>query len=219
MNFAGSGVHSINNCQRFNPDTHLSEFLAAFLESLFNRNANTFQCSACLFEDFDQSEDCAAIGEEIIDNQNVVVRTDKFLGYDNVVDLFMGKGFNFCRIDIAVQIDALRLFGKDNRNAEMLSGNTCNSDAGGFDGQDFVDRTVSEQSGLFFSEGIKQIGIHLVIEKTVNFQNVSFFDNAIPGNSFFQQFHSIIPFGINFDGLYILDIGDIWTGKADRASE
>ena len=71
---------------------------------------------------------------------------EELLRYDHVVHSPVCEGLNLCGIHLAVQIDALGFFRKDHRNAEILGCDASNADSGRFDGQDLVDRAVSEQT-------------------------------------------------------------------------
>ena len=114
----------------------------------------------------------------------MVVRTEKLLRNDNLILTLMRKGFNLGNINLAVDIDALGLFRKHDRNAEMTCHNAGNANTGCLNGNDLVDRLVRETALELLAHLIKQVNIHLMVQKTVYLQNVAFLNNAILGNSF-----------------------------------
>ena len=58
------------------------------------------------------------------------------------------------------------------------------ADAGRLDREDLRDGSVGEQPLELLAHLIKQVNIHLMIQKTVYLQNVAFLNNAILDNSF-----------------------------------
>ena len=73
----------------------------------------------------------ASIGKEIIDQKNMVFRSEEFFGKDYIIYFFMCKGFHFGAVHFPVKIQTLRLFGKNNRYIEILSCDAGNADARG----------------------------------------------------------------------------------------
>ena len=54
--------------------------------------------------------DRAAVGQEIVDNQNMILRPDVLFGNDYIVYPLVGKGFNLGGVHLSVDIDALSFF-------------------------------------------------------------------------------------------------------------
>ena len=75
----------------------------------------------------------------------------------------MGKGFYFCGVNIAGDIQRARFLGKDNRDVKVTRGNAGNGNAGGFDGQNFIDLSISELALKFLPDFLQQRDIDLVV--------------------------------------------------------
>ena len=114
----------------------------------------------------------------------MVVRTEELLRNDNLILTLMCKGFNLGNINLAVDVDTLGLLRKHDRNAEMTSHDAGNANAGCLNGNDLVDRLVRETALELLTHLIKQVNIHLMVQKAVYLQNVAFLNNAILDNSF-----------------------------------
>ena len=44
----------------------------------------------------------------------------------------------------------------------------CRGDAGGFDGYNFVDAGVGEESSKLFANLVHQLGVHLVVDEAIH---------------------------------------------------
>ena len=55
LDCAGLGVHALHDCQRLHVKALLAQALAAGLEALLNRNADTFNRSASRFDNLEQA--------------------------------------------------------------------------------------------------------------------------------------------------------------------
>ena len=126
-----------------------------------------------------KSHQSTSVGQEIINYKHMVLRTQKFFGENYIINFFVGKGFDSCMINLAVNIDTLSLFCKYYRYMKILSGNTGNADAGSLDGQDFGDLFTWKPSAELLSDFVDQINIHLMIQKAVYFQYIAWFYHAI----------------------------------------
>ena len=62
----------------------------------------------------------------------------------------------------------------------------------GSDGQDLVDAGIRETAVKLFADFFKQVDIHLMIQKAVYFEDISFFNDSVFANSFFQKLHSFL---------------------------
>ena len=114
----------------------------------------------------------------------MVVRTEELLRNDNLILTLMRKGFDLGNINLAVDVDALGLLCKHDRNTEMTCHNAGNANTGCLNGNDLVDRLVRETALELLAHLIKQVNIHLMVQKAVYLQNVAFLNNAILDNSF-----------------------------------
>ena len=85
-----------------------------------------------------------AVGQEIIDDQDVIIGIKKFLRHDHVIDTLVSERFNFRHVHLAVQVDALGLLGEYDRHIKMLGRHAGDADARRLDGEDLVDRPAGE---------------------------------------------------------------------------
>lgn len=76
---------------------------------------------------------------------------------------------------------------------EVLGCDTGDADTGCLDRKDFCNLVGREKPAEFFSDLIDQIDIHLMIQKTVNFQYVARLYHSVFQNAFFQKLHSFVP--------------------------
>ena len=106
----------------------------------------------------------------------------------------MGVGLDLGGVLIAVQVDALGFLGKYHRNAEVLGGYAGDADAGCLDREDLIHLSVSEHALKFFADLVNERDIHLVIQKTVYFQDVARTYLTVFQNSLFECLHISPPF-------------------------
>ena len=90
----------------------------------------------------DQTEQRVALGKKIVDDQHAVALVEKLLGHDHVIGRAVGVGLDLGLIDRRGDVFGLCLFGKQNRTMKILRSYTRDPDAGGFDGQNFVNFAV-----------------------------------------------------------------------------
>ena len=91
----------------------------------------------------------------------------------------MGEGLHLCGIHIAIDIEALGLLRENHRYMKVVRYDTCNADAGSFDGENLIDRLPFETAFELLAHLIKEIDIHLMIQETVNLQDVSFLHDPV----------------------------------------
>lgn len=109
----------------------------------------------------------------------MIVLIQKFLGYNHLILALVRKGLYLCHINVTVDVDALRLLCKNNRNMKMACYDTGDADAGSLDGENFVDRLALKTALKFLAHLVEQINIHLMVEKAVYLQNVSFLNDTV----------------------------------------
>ena len=97
----------------------------------------------------------------------------------------MGKRLHTRNIHFALDINAFRLFGENDRNLKISRRDTGNSDAGSFNRQYFINPFSGKPPLKFLSHPFEQPDIHLMIQKTVHFQHIAFFDDSVLLNPFF----------------------------------
>ena len=95
----------------------------------------------------------------------------------------MGKTFDRGLIEIAFEIGSLPFFGEQYGDFQFAPRKNGDRNAGGFDGQNFVDPAPRVQTGDLFSHFLEKGYIQLMIEKTADF-------NDVPGENlpFFSDF-------------------------------
>ena len=134
----------------------------------------------------DQTQHRAALGEEVIDEQNAIVRAEEAGGNDDVVVALMGEGGDLRGQDFTVDVARLCFLGEYHRNTKMLRGDACDSDAGSLDGQDFGDAAVTEAAEELLAQFIDQRNVHLMIEESVDLEHIAVLDAAAFQNGIFQ---------------------------------
>ena len=75
----------------------------------------------------------------------------------------MREGFHFGNVYVTIDIHTLALFREDDRHVKAFRRHTCNTDAGGFNRQNFVDGLICKTSLELFAHLAKQAHIHLVV--------------------------------------------------------
>ena len=88
-----------------------------------------------------------------------------------------------CRVKLAVEVLALRLFGKYDPAPELFSRNAGNADAGGLNRQNLIDARARKAALPFLRHLAEKPDIHLVVQKAVNLQNAAFLDDALFADS------------------------------------
>ena len=99
--------------------TQIADPVATVLEAFFHGDAQAFHSSTGAFDDVDQTLQGAAVGQKIVDDQHPVIGTEEFFGYDDFVDMSLGEGGDFCRINFTIDIDGLGFFGEYQRYTEF----------------------------------------------------------------------------------------------------
>ena len=74
-------IHGINHSEGFHPYTEGTDPFQAGLISLFNDNSRPGQLDTCVPDQLDQAHQSSAVGKKIINDQDFVLRTQKFLGH------------------------------------------------------------------------------------------------------------------------------------------
>ena len=101
----------------------------------------------------------------------------------------MGKGFHLCSVNFSCNIFGLGLLCKHYRHMERFCRNTGDSDSGSLDCEDLVYIFICKTAFELFSDLLKQFDIHLMIQKTIYFQHISFLNHTILADSVFQKLH------------------------------
>ena len=101
-------------------DTKITDLVAALLEAFLNNDSGTFNGSLRILDDGDQPEKGASVCQKIVDDQNMIVRSEELLGENHVVSTFVCERLYLGMVNFSVDIDALCLFRKNNRNMDCL---------------------------------------------------------------------------------------------------
>ena len=150
MHLTGLSVHAVHDSERLELIAQIADNTAALLETLLHGDADALNRTASLCQDGDQALQRTAVCQKIVDNKHMVVRTEKLLRNDNLILALMRKGFNLGNINLAVDVDALGLFRKHDRNAEMTCHNAGNANTGCLNGNDIVDKQLSQEGNFGF---------------------------------------------------------------------
>ena len=92
-------------------------------------------------------------------------------------------------VDVAVDVFALGLFGKDHRHPEMARRHAGDGDARRLDGDDLVDAVAAEDAVELGADGVQQLHIQLMIQKAVHLQHIAGPDLTLAQDALLQQFH------------------------------
>mgnify|MGYP000220115813 CR=1 FL=1 len=76
-------VHIGDTGQALNAEAALAELIATALEALLHRNANTRYLGTRSLTDLDKTLERAAVGQEVVDNQDLVALGQEALANDN----------------------------------------------------------------------------------------------------------------------------------------
>lgn len=180
------GAHGFDDGEGFDADALVTQAVAAVLKAFFDDDAAAFEGGAGGANDVDEALEGAAVGEEVVDDEDVVVAREVFLCEDDVVDAFVGEGFDFGVVHVAVKVDALGFLGEDDGYVEILRGDAGDADATGFDGEYFRDWDVCEAALEFFANLVDEGDVHLMVEEAVDFQDVARLHDAISEDALFQ---------------------------------
>ena len=75
----GVSIHAVHDRQRFQPVTQIADHLSAYLETLFHSDTNAFHGGTCLVADGDQALERTAVGQEIVNDQHMVIGSQELL--------------------------------------------------------------------------------------------------------------------------------------------
>ena len=168
-----------------------AEFVASLLKGFFYQKAHSFQRSACLLHQIQNAERGVAIGQEVIDKEYSILRAEEFAAHAYGVVLSFGEGMDGGAEHVLHGAGFLFL-GKNHRDFQQVTYHDGGGNAAGFYGDDLVDAGRGKTTDEFDCHGTHEAGIHLVIDKTVYFQNATGETLAISENSFFERFHNDI---------------------------
>ena len=112
------------------------------------------------------------------------------LGHDDGEFFLFGEGVDGGGVLVAIEIDGLRLLGEHHRCvAEMTRGNTGDTNAGSFNGQDLIDGLTGKMLRPSGAHAVEQFDIALVVEESVHFQHITRLDGTLQANALFELLH------------------------------
>ena len=157
---SGLAVHRLDDGEALQLDALAADELAALLEALLDGDADALDSGTSLLGQLQQTQQGAAVGQEVVDDENVVLGGEELLGDDDIINFLVGEGLDLRLVVVVVQVDAHGLFGEHHRHiAEMLGGHACDANAGRFDGQDLIDAQMTETTVDLLAQRHKQTDI------------------------------------------------------------
>mgnify|MGYP003296495547 CR=1 FL=1 len=127
--------------------------------------------------------------KKIIDQQHAVAGREVFLAYNNVVGVAMGERHNLAGVDIIGNVFGFALLGKHHGHLKNIACHNGNGNAGGLYGHDLGHVFIAEQAVQLYTHFIHQLGVHLMIQKIINFQDPTGENAAIIADTVFQKLH------------------------------
>lgn len=137
-------VHALDDGERLELISEVTDDPSALLEALLNRDADALDRAAGLCDDGQEALQRTSVCEEIVDDQDMILWAQELLRYDHLVLTLMGEGLHLCGIDIAIDIEALGLLREHHRYMKVVRYDAGNADAGSFDGENLIDRLPFE---------------------------------------------------------------------------
>ena len=139
--------------------------------------------------DIQQALHGLAVGKKVVQNQHLVSRGEELLGEGDIVITAVGIRMYGGSVNIAVDVLALGLLGKDHRHIEMPGCHAGDGNAGCLDGKNLVDAVVFENAIELLTDLIQQFNIQLVVQKAVDFENIAGTNLPLLHNTLLQKFH------------------------------
>ena len=189
-NGAGSGIHGLDDGKRLQPIAQIAHPIAALLEALFDHDTQTLNGGLCRLHQGDQPLQRKAVGQKVIHDQHMIVAAQKFLGDHHLVGLLGGVRLHLSHIGIAVDVDTAGLLGKHQRHPQQPCHGAADGNAGGLDGQHLGNGQTRKAAQKLLRDLIDQRHVHLMIQKAVHLQHITFFDDTVPQDPFFENFHN-----------------------------
>ena len=166
------------------------QFGAAALERLFDDDTQTGNGGAGLFDDRDQRLRGLTVGQEVVDDQHAVAAGQVARGDGHGAFGLLGERVDGRREQVFSQGQRLLLAGEDHRHAEVQTGHDRRGDARGFDGDDLGDPRILEERGEFVTDQLHQGRVDLVVQESVDFQDLIGKHDAFFADFFVQCFHN-----------------------------
>ena len=169
------------------------EAVAAPLEALLHGAADADQRGPGVLHDLAQSPHGLAVGHEVVDDQDPVVRGEPVLGHQQGDPLFIGIGIDVALIEAALDVVALGLLGEDHGLVEVAGHDGGKGDAAGLRGEDHGDIVHVEELPKFLGDVIHQLRVDAVVQKAVHLDDVAGQHLALFHDAVFQLLHEKLP--------------------------
>ena len=119
-------AHLINDRKTQKVITALAQIVSAPLETLLDRDADPDDFSAGLSADIQKTVNSLSVREEIIDDENLVIRAQELLGQSHRIVDPVSKGMNDGSVEVTVQVaepetemESARLYSSDGRGVNF----------------------------------------------------------------------------------------------------
>ena len=112
-------------------------------------------------------------------------------GDKHIVHLLVRERIGVRNILVVGAIGSFALFGKHHGDIVEVAQQRGDGDSAGFDGENFVHSHAVKAAFELISHLTHNIDVDLVVEKAVNLEYVTFFDNSTCEDFFFQEIHNV----------------------------
>ena len=186
---SGFRVHAVDDGDGFEADACGSELGATGLHALFDGDADADELGACLLDEVNECLAGFAVGEEVVDDENLVGRLEVRTRNENVVELFVREGVCLCHVLVVGAVDGLAFLGEYDRNIVQVGDECCDGNAACFDGENLVELHIGKTAFEFFADFLHQANINLMVQETVNLKNVAGLDDTIGKDFLLKKVH------------------------------
>ena len=145
--------------------TAAQQALVAGLEGLLDGDADAGDLRARLLDKLREAERRLAVGEEVIDDQDVLAGWQELLQHEDVGVLLLRVGEDAVRVDGLVDQGRLLLAREDERHVERKRRHDADGDARCLDRQDAVNARIAEEARELLAHRLRELRIDLVIQE------------------------------------------------------
>ena len=151
---------------------------------LYSNSYTSNRCS-CLVGNIYQRMDGFAFCKEIVNNEYVICRRQIGDRDKHFILLLMGKGIGLRHILAVTAIERLSLLSKDNWHIEVMREHRGNGNTTAFDGEYLGHLNTGKSTLELLTYKSYDIHLKLMVEETVNLQNIAWHDNTLIQNLLF----------------------------------
>ena len=182
-------VHAFDDGDGLYLITGITKLLPAFLQAFLNGDTNAGDGATCLVDDVDESTGCFAVGEEVIDDEHLVVGREIRTGHEDVVHLLVGEGISLRDVLVVSTIGSFSFLGEDYGYIIEIGEHSGNGDARCFDGEDFVDGFATKTTLELVSNLAHDVDVNLVIEEIIDLEDIARINLAVFEYLLFEKIH------------------------------